>query len=524
MSDTLAERTFVLGLDGIPWSLLTRWAADGSLPNFARLVEEGTTGPLESTMPPTTALAWPSIATGVRPDKSGIYSFRRLTEEHTHEIYTSADIRQPSLWNVLSPAVVANVPMTYPAQEIDGTIVTGMMTPEIGDGFTHPPALREHIESHIPDYRIGLDWSQYYDRTEQFLEEFDTLLSARRALMRELMDIDEWELFFFVYTEPDRLQHLIWDEETLLAHYTDLDDILGEVIEYVTERNANLFVVSDHGFGPVSKFVHVNTVLENAGYLARESGSSVRTLMGGMGVNKDNVRSVLQAANLEQRLLKTLPEGLISRAATNIPGDHKLFDVDFSETEVFVYSSGNVYVNDSERFTNGIVDPNDRVSLKRAVAELFEGVTDPETGETVLTVHDGDDLFPTDPDSPDLIVRAVDGYEESTKLDRTVITSSGGKAAGHRSEGVFLSWGPDIAHGTVTGATVYDVAPTVLHSLLKPVPDRADGSVLDIFEPGSAPARTEPRQQRYETKTARRAPDGEFDEVETRLRGLGYID
>jgi hypothetical protein len=39
-----------------------------------------------------------------------------------------------------------------------------------------------------------------------------------------------------VFTAPDRLQHLNWDETVLLEHYRYLDDILGEVIDYTEER------------------------------------------------------------------------------------------------------------------------------------------------------------------------------------------------------------------------------------------------------------------------------------------------
>ena len=133
------SRAFVLGVDGVPWYLIERWAEAGELPHFAELFETGSVGPLASTTPATTPLAWPSIATGVTPDKHGIYGFQKLSPEYTHQMYLSDDIEQPELWDVLSPALVGNVPMTYPANEIDGAMVTGMMTPDLEGRFTHPP-------------------------------------------------------------------------------------------------------------------------------------------------------------------------------------------------------------------------------------------------------------------------------------------------------------------------------------------------------------------------------------------------
>lgn len=80
------------------------------------------------------------------------------------------------------------------------------------------------------------------------------------------MKTQEWELFFFVYTGLDRLQHLIWDEKVLLEYYKEIDEILGEVMEHTEENASDLFIVSDHGFGPISKFVNLNSILAENGF------------------------------------------------------------------------------------------------------------------------------------------------------------------------------------------------------------------------------------------------------------------
>lgn len=149
-SSPTAERAFVLGFDGVPWRLIDQWSEEGELPNFARMREEGAAGTLESTQPATTPLAWPSIATGVWPDKHGVYGFQNLSSDYTHEMYTSHDIKQPTLWEQVTPAHVGNVPMTYPAQEIDGTMVTGMMTPSTDKEYTHPPTSRTRSRRGFP--------------------------------------------------------------------------------------------------------------------------------------------------------------------------------------------------------------------------------------------------------------------------------------------------------------------------------------------------------------------------------------
>ncbi|APW99326.1 phosphodiesterase [Halobiforma lacisalsi AJ5] len=526
-SDT--DRAFVLGIDGVPWNLLRDWIDAGELPSFRRLRDEGVAAPLESTTPPTTPAAWPTIATGARPDNHGIYGFQRVEGDYTQQMNTSADREQPALWDLLSPAVVGNVPMTYPASEIDGKMVAGMMSPATNERFAHPDGLADEIDDEIPDYRIGLNWYDYAGEEARFRDDLNSLVAARRALMDRLMDVDDWRLFFFVFTAPDRLQHLIWDENVILEHYTLLDDILGDVLEYADEHDANLFVASDHGFGPISTFVNLNAVLEREGFLSRKDRSAAGSSLASLGVTKSNVLGALKRVGIdEKRFIQSLPKGLVDGVAEQVPGDHGLYDVDFDDTIAFAHGPSYVYVNDTERFAEGTVAPANVDSVKRELRDAFEEVTDPETGEQVLSIYDGDDAFPDDEASPDLILVGEDGYEEKTRLADDVFESAGKKAASHRSEGVFFARGPTIDGSSEAGGppdlSVADVAPTLLHSIGEPIPAGVDGDVrTELLETD-----TDPTVRNVGTQAATGAggdgsEDEDFDDVEERLKGLGYM-
>lgn len=528
------SRAFVLGFDGVPWNLVEKWATAGELPNFAKLLEEGAAGPLDSTRPATTALAWPSIATGVWPDKHGLYGFQKLEFDYTQRTALRTDVRQPELWDLLSPAVVGNVPMTYPADKIDGQVVTGMMTAETDELFTHPSGLSSEIDEEIPEYRIDVPWNQYADDHEGFLSELETLVENRRELMRLLMETTDWELFFFVYTAPDRLQHLIWDEEVLLDHYRHLDDVLGEVVEYVSEFEANLFVVSDHGFGPLSKTVHANRILEAEGFLAFQDDSGARGVLASLGITKENVLSIPGRFGVNQTaLLKMLPNSLVDSVASRVPGDHALYDVDYENTVALVHGPGNVYVNDTERFAKGCVEPSDVPAVKREVESVLSSVTDPETGEPVLSVLDGDELFPTDDDAPDLVVEGHDEYAVFSTMEDEAFVDPDDREGCHTTEGIFLAWGPDVEPGAApSDASIVDVAPTVLQTVGGPRPENLDGRVLDeVLESSTA----ESRQVAVTNDAANGTPTGDrtdgtptgdarAEAVEDRLRGLGYIE
>lgn len=522
-----AQRAAVLGFDGMPWELVSRWAERGELPNFAELLTEGAAGPFESTTPPTTPMAWPSLATGVWPDKHGIYGFHRLTADYSHRMNTSEQVVGPCLWELIEPAAVANVPMTYPAPDIDGELVAGMMAPTMNDQFTHPPDLASTIEEEIPNYQIGLDWSDYGEKHDEFLSDLNTLLAARRALMRRHLR-KEWRLFFVVFTAPDRLQHLIWDEEVLLKYYRTFDDILGEVMQEVAGNRCTLYVVSDHGFGPISKFVHVNTVLEQEGLLSRSRSGVSRRLLDRIGVTKSSVLDALERVGIDDdTVVRHVPVWLLDGAANRIPGDHVLHDVDFSRTVAFLHGSGNVYVNDMERFEEGTVASEERPARKREIIRALSEVTEPNSTGPVIEVRDGSSLFPTDPYAPDVVVTGTPGFHVRMSLSPEPLMETGDVAAYHRKQGIFFAWGDDVASGVrVEDASVVDLAPTVLHGLGQPVPERVDGRVLmNIFEVESAPGQRSVRKTSHSrTPKAADRCENDLHEVEERLRGLGYLE
>ncbi|HUW11732.1 MAG TPA: alkaline phosphatase family protein, partial [Anaerolineae bacterium] len=60
----LASKILIIGIDGATFELLRPWAAQGKLPNIARLMLDGASGNLTTTIPPVSASAWVSFATG----------------------------------------------------------------------------------------------------------------------------------------------------------------------------------------------------------------------------------------------------------------------------------------------------------------------------------------------------------------------------------------------------------------------------------------------------------------------------
>jgi predicted AlkP superfamily phosphohydrolase/phosphomutase len=71
----VTTQVVVLGFDGADPKLLSKWLAEGKLPNLALLAQAGTFRPLRTTNPPESPVAWASFATGLNPGGTGIFDF-----------------------------------------------------------------------------------------------------------------------------------------------------------------------------------------------------------------------------------------------------------------------------------------------------------------------------------------------------------------------------------------------------------------------------------------------------------------
>ncbi|MGM0590452.1 MAG: alkaline phosphatase family protein, partial [Halobacteriota archaeon] len=191
MEDDTSSRSIVLGFDGVPWEFIGEWAKRGGLENFATLLDEGAAGPLRSTTPPSTPLAWPSISTGVWPDKHGLYGFQQVRSDYGHQMNTSDEVKRKRLWELVSPSVTAHVPMTYPASEVDGTLVASIMALDVDERYTYPPHFAREIRNRIPSYRVSLQWENYVGAEEEFVDDIADLVDARRELMELLFEEHE---------------------------------------------------------------------------------------------------------------------------------------------------------------------------------------------------------------------------------------------------------------------------------------------------------------------------------------------
>jgi predicted AlkP superfamily phosphohydrolase/phosphomutase len=160
LSGRRSGKVFVLGIDGMDPNLLRLFVQRGEMPAFKRLMDTGYFGPLQTTMPPQSPVAWSSFISGCRPGGHGIYDFiHRDPDTFTpyssvsRSYDTSRSIRlgkwsiplkggevkllrggQP-FWSVLEandiPTTLFKLPANFPVQESDSEALSGMGTPDL---------------------------------------------------------------------------------------------------------------------------------------------------------------------------------------------------------------------------------------------------------------------------------------------------------------------------------------------------------------------------------------------------------
>ncbi len=127
-SDYDEPPVLVVGMDGLEWSVIEPLLAQGRMPHFERLLENGTGGTLRTLVPTFSPVLWTTIATGVKPSDHGILHFAELDAQNRPKKdglpYTSNARKVPAIWNIASDAGrdVLSVAwwVSWPAEPLSG--------------------------------------------------------------------------------------------------------------------------------------------------------------------------------------------------------------------------------------------------------------------------------------------------------------------------------------------------------------------------------------------------------------------
>ena len=260
--------------------------------------------------------------------------------------------------------------------------------------------------------------------------------SSLGEVVRQFLLVDERQPGY----SPERAEEYAGDRQRG-AQIADAS--LGQLLTATDLQDTTLLVVSDHGLAPVHTVVHLNTILEQAGFLSFQES----------------------------------------------PG----FPVDATNSQALALASGgsaHIYVNLRGRERPGVVLQEEYPALLDELVRTLSEVRDPNDQPVLARIvrrQEMGGLHLSSPYSGDLFIQAEPGYVLSDEWGKEAAfeSSSCYGGAGYDSalgemHGIFVAAGRGVREGeTISPVRVVDVAPTVARLLGFTPVGIVDGLALD---------------------------------------------
>ena len=458
------RKVVVIGLDcATPQLVFDQWR--DRLPNLRKLMEGGTYGELESTIPPITVPAWMSMMTSKDPGRLGFYGFRNRADYSYDRmrIANSKAVTADTVWDILSRAgrrvILVGVPQTYPVKPTNGYIISCFLTPSTQSQYTYPADLRGEIEALVGDYKLDVEDFRTEEKDDLLRQIYD-MTEKRFKVVKHLMREKEWDFFMLVEIGVDRIHHAFWKyfdpqhpkyeagsryETAVEEYYKYLDGEIGEILAMLDEDTVVL-VVSDHGARHMEGGICINEWLSQEGYLT----------------------------------LKEEPAGIVPLEKV---------EIDWARTRAWGAGGyyGRVFLNVQGREPQGAVPAEEYERVRDEIVRKLSEIAD-EKGMNIGTVsYKPQDVYRECRNvPPDLMVYFGNlGWRSVGSMGHGRIHTRendiGPDDANHAQQGIFIMYDPrQQGQGEVAGLQLMDVAPTVLHLFGLPVPaDMQGGKVAD---------------------------------------------
>jgi len=427
-----ADRACVVGLDGVPFSMVQHFVANGVMPRLGAIIATGALRETTVSLPEISSVSWSTFMTGKNPGEHGIFGFTDLHPgTYTQSFPSFRDLKCDTIWDRLGEhkmrSVVINQPATYPARPIHGALVSGFVAVHLDKSVFPARYLRTLREI---NYEIDLDAEQVRDNPTALFRTLHELLRAREALLDVLWKEEKWNLMEVVVTGTDRLHHFLMDayedeshpqHGAFLDYYRAVDAMIGRVHErFVADAGEprNFFVLSDHGFCRTRYEVNVNTVLAQTGHL-KMTGDDARRM--------EN----------------------ISEAAT-----------------AFALDPSRIYLHRRGRYPRGGVDESRADALMDEISQAFLALR--HEGEAVIRrVFRGRDVYSGAMASsgPDLILLSTPGFDLKGRLGAADVIAARRLQGMHTWDDAFVVTGRTDLIPAGRDLTLLDVPAMLLQSL-----------------------------------------------------------
>jgi len=469
---------YLLGLDGASMNTIRESLRRIHLPNFEKLIHEGSFADLKSVYPYVTAPAWTTIFSGVNPGKHGIFEMFEVREDKV----VPSNMRMtdvPLLWDYLSWAgkrtLVVGVPFIYPAPKINGIFLTGRFARKLS---CYP----EEVSSKFDLSGFDYDDLSMEKKTEKILVEGSDSISTqilenlkkRTKTISKMIDSEKWDVVIAVEGLPDDLLHLSYgNDSTVDEMYLTLDGLLGEILRRMTSSDS-LLVFSDHGFCKVEKVLFINEWLLQKKYIELNE-TTLSKLLVSLGFDWDSFNQDGLTSKIFRFTLEHFPwfANKIKNSVRSSMVVDEAKSTNNSRVNAFSINEPLAWLRISKKNNN---KPVSQESLVLELEELKKQGLLKNVFETDK-IYSGKFLRYA-PGS--ILVEAPEGWAIDTlRWNKRSLTGKPlfTKKGVHRREGALLVYGTKL---DLVAPRVHDLVPTALDMLKLPVRGSLDGRSLVI--------------------------------------------
>jgi predicted AlkP superfamily phosphohydrolase/phosphomutase len=543
----------IIGLDGATFHLIKPWLAEGLLPNLSNMVRSGVSAELMSALPSVTANSWVSFMTGKNPGKHGIFDFEKFVENSYETVTVNANmIDGDTIWQWISKhgksVGCINVPITYPPQKVKGFMISDWLAPP--GIYTYPPKLKQTLRD-IGGYTVHVPQLSQLTR-KSFLKKLFEIEEKKEKVAIQLLKKYDLDVFMIVFGMTDWVQHHFWKyidpkcpgfrqreaekwRNTILECYQKADNIIGNLLRECGDETI-IFIMSDHGFGPIYQTLHVNAWLEKIGFLKlrienKRKMKSVDYWLSKFGLTRE--LAVASLLKVSERLTNVLLLGR-EKVGGYLNAELSYSDIDWEQTKAYARGHlGQIYVNLKGREPRGIVKPGEEYEAVRDdIIHQLQELNSPDGKKIVTQVYRKEEIYHGSHlrNAPDIVYETAEGIVpyNGVELNRNSMFSAptGIQSGMHRKEGLLIITGKNIRKGVINNPKIMDLAPTILFILGVPIPHDMDGRVLtDIFEPSFINSHAIKYAGMFPVRKTRPFIWSKEDEeeVKERLKRLGYL-
>jgi len=475
------KRVIMIGLDGATWEIINQLSATGILPTFKNLLRNGVHGNLKSCIPPVTFPAWKCLSTGKRPEKLGVFWWSKINVQQESVVFhSSLSFNDREIWDYLEDfdytSGIIGMPTTYPPKRVNGFMISEYSPKE--EGFAYPKGLEKELKT---KFNFSFDIPDNSSNREEFIRKSIELIESRFKSATYLMKKFKPDFLNITIFHIDPVQHFFYGEPEVAHAWEIIDEYINKLIQN-SSSHTNFLFVSDHGFSKLNTEFNLENWLIKGNMLHLKNSMVEKIIKHNFSVIIRTLYKVIKSTNM-------LNSDNLSRNETI-----KSLDlIDFKKSEVIPSGDGLIYLNDT--FFN---NEKEKDRFLATLKESLLNIKDPESGKKLCK----EIIFPKKEtkeklknSAPDIIILPHKGFHITSSL-RDPLWNTHPKWRGwHQRNGIFLAYGNSIKKGkTIKQATLYDIAPTILHIFGLPIPNDMDGRVLtEIFEEDSELAKRKPR-------------------------------